>query len=383
MQLHSYIYCLPYIGIAFLCLFCYRYELQASTRKITAQFLFLFLLFFIGLRGHLYTDFISYYAFFQEIPTLCNIEKILNYSEYEFGFTIYTSIFKTFIPNYYAWVFFNAIWDLIILTWFFTKYSKSVVFSFIFFIAFSGIVLETNLYRNVKAISLFLLSIPYLQQKRFIPYLLLNIIGVTFHSSSIIYIPLYFILNKTFPIKLLLILFVFVNILFFCNIDITGNIIEFLFLQLKGAGKLSKLYAYQANSTEAYGLSMGYLERTMGFIIVLINYKRMIADSSINKILCNSFFLYYLLFYFFFNVAVLTQRIPLLFIYSYWIVYPNLLSLVKRYRSNIYAFAFCFCILKITMSYSSIICRYDNLLLGGIMPYEDRKNIYLNNPELW
>lgn len=384
MQLHSYTYSVPYIIVAFLLLFSYRYELQSYTRKVTIQIIFLFLLFFIGLRGHLLTDFISYYPYFQTVPTINHLSEIFfTNTEYEKGFTIYVSIFKSIIPNYYVWIFFNSLIDLVAITWLFKKYSKSIVLSYIFFFAFAGFSMEVNLIRNMKSIILFFLSIPYLLQNRFFPYLLINLIGITFHTSSLFYIPLYFILNKTFPISILVIVFSIVNILFFLKIDLVNAVVEYLFLQLSGAGGLSKLHLYQETSSESYGFSIGYFERSLAYLLFMIYYKKLIADSPVNRILCNSFFLYYLIFYFFFNVSIFTERIPLLLIYSYWILYPNLLSLIKQYRLQLFLLAFTLCLLKISTRYSSIICRYENWLLGGISSYEERKNIYMSNPELW
>lgn len=44
----------------------------------------------------------------------------------------------------------------------------------------------------------FYLSIPFLIQRKALPYFILNLIGFGFHTSSIVYFPLYFILTKKY-----------------------------------------------------------------------------------------------------------------------------------------------------------------------------------------
>ena len=162
----SFLYSIPYLTIAVLLLSLSNFEWKKQTKKITITFVFIILLVFWGLRGHLYTDYISYYPFFQRIPdiTKLNWRYIVN-NEFEAGFVIYSSIIKTICPNYYFWVFVNSLIDLLILTHFFKRYSNSTLWSYIFFFGFMGLTIEINLLRNVKSIMLFLLSIPFLEKK--------------------------------------------------------------------------------------------------------------------------------------------------------------------------------------------------------------------------
>lgn len=56
---------------------------------------------------------------------------------------------------------------------------------------------SVNVMRNMKSISFFYLSIPFLIQRKALPYFILNLIGFGFHTSSIVYFPLYFILTRS------------------------------------------------------------------------------------------------------------------------------------------------------------------------------------------
>lgn len=383
MPLFSYTYAIPYLTIIFLLFILYNYECKKSTKIISIAFSFVILLIFIGLRGHLYTDFINYFPFFQSLPTITHLSwSYIETSEFESGFVFYSSLFKTFIPDYYCWIFINTLIDLIILTWAFRKYSYSVMWSYIFFFSFMGLLIEANLLRNVKSIMLFLLSLPYLQERKFLPYLFLNMIGITFHSSSVLYILAYFILNKQLTRKSLIIIFIVINIIFFFNIHIISGLIKWCSDWIPSSRGFSMLLRYIDNSEEQYPLSIGYIERTSAYIITMIYYNKLIKKNSTNIILCNSLFLYYIIFYISTEISILSSRIPLLFIFSYWFVFPNILSLVRNeLRTKIYLLTFTFCCIKLSFSTNCIIHKYDNWLMGGIETFEYRKSIYLNNPE--
>lgn len=380
----SFTYSIPYLSISFLLFTLCNFEWRKTTNAITIRYIFFILLIFIGLRGHLYTDYINYYPFFKSLPEITDLSwRYISTSEFENGFVIYSSFVKTICANYYFWVFVNTIIDLTILTFIFKKYSYSVAWSYIFFFAFMGLLIEMNLFRNAKSIFLFLLSIPYLQQKKILPYLALNILGLSFHSSSILYILSYFILNIEYSKKAIFIAFAVTNIIFIFNIHIISELIKYFSLLIPDSRGTAILLQYIDNSSQQYLLSIGYIERTVAYIITAIFYKRLIQKNKANRIFCNSMFLYYISFYICAEVSVLTARVPLLFIYSYWFVFPNILSLAKKQSATkVYIIAFVLCCMKIALSSNLIIHKYDNWLMGGIESFEYRKSLYENNPEI-
>lgn len=377
----SYIYSLPYVGCVILCFALYNESRERRTQKCVLIFLAVFFCWFFGLRGFLFTDYINYYPFYNKLHDYfygCSGQE----DSYEIGFMMYARVIKTIFPNYHIWIFISSIIDVIVLTITFKRYSYIYVISWAVFIAMMGLVMECNLLRNFKALDCFLLSIPYLIKRKPLKYITLNIIGATFHTSSLIYIPCYFILNKRFDKKLIIILFAIVNILFVIQLGMSEIIVSTINNYIPGADMLKKMNWYMGES-EGYGLSIGYLERTVTFILTFIVYDKMAEWNSANRVFCNCVFLYYYSFYLFFDIPVFVERIPLLFIFSYWIVYPNLLSLVNKKNFNIaFLIMMLFCCLKTAQSNHTIICRYENHLLFGVDDYNTRKYEYLSNPEI-
>jgi hypothetical protein len=274
-------------------------------------------LFFFGLRGLLLTDWMVYYPFFEKVPTIWDGGLVSAFNmdfadEYttdvsiertgmERGFIYFTLLFKSLVPNYYAWIFFNSLIDVCLLDIFIRRYSKYYVLGFIFFFVFEGIVIEVNLIRNIKAILLFLISIKYLQERRILPYMLLNILGFFFHSSAIIYLPLYFFLHKEWSKKVIWSLFVGGILLLLCRV-------EYLEPVLRTAGDLIggrislmvNLYLESDLYSGSYGLfHFGYLERVVSFFLFMLNYDQLKEQNRDNIVFLNSYVIYFVIYFYF------------------------------------------------------------------------------------
>ena len=83
-------------------------------------------------------------------------------------------------------------------------------------------------------------------------------------------------------------------------------------------------------------------------------------------------FLYYFTHLFFSDVQVFSERLPLLFVFSYWMIYTNVFSLNFKLRPLIVCFVGLLALLKITLGCANITNYYDNVL-WGIMDYDERE----------
>lgn len=371
---------IPYVIVCIVLFYLYLNEnrtLHALSEKKAQNIAFILLLVFIGLRGHIYSDFIQYYKFFEELPNLFELD-IYFFSDWYFepGYVLYSSALKTLIPNYFAWVFVNTLIDLLIFRHVFKEYTSSQILPFIFFIAFNGLFVEFNLYRNVKSIELFLLSIPYLKHRKLLPYMLLNLLGMTFHSTSIVYLPLYFMLDREIPAKVRWGGIIVANLIYLGQIHIISDLINSLDA-FQSLTAFDKLAGHAANSDSSYGLSFGHLERTFSILVFTILYDRLCADRSTNRLFYNCFWLYYITFLCFYEVTVLTERIPILFVFGYWILYSNTAVLKFRSRQLVYAFSMFLVVVKVFMANNIPPAKYDNVLFN-IESYESRRAVYEN-----
>lgn len=332
--------------------------------------------FFVGLRGHIMSDFIIYFPYFNNFPDLFHLTPQAFLNRFEPGFNFYTAFIKLFTDNYFVWVAINTLIDLIVISWFFKKYSKSTILSLIFFIAFNGLSIEFNLYRNIKAIDLFFLSVPYLLDRKFLPYLLLNLLGTTFHTTSILYIPIYFIITKEFSVWLVWGGFIVSNIVYLFKIGIIGEVVNQI-------GFIQNLSAYDKitnyiNHGKEFLFSVGYFERTFSFLIFTYYWSRNRRKDKKVNLFYNSYWIYYCSFLLFYEVVVFTERIPLLFVYSYWILYPNVILTKDKIQNIIRCVVMILVVLKIYASFNQPSSKYENILFGA-SDYKTRKTIVLKD----
>lgn len=327
------------------------------------------LVLFFGLRGFVQTDWELYYWMYERVPSFWQ-KGFYFEKKIEPGFMIYIRLCKSLGMSYFFWVFLNSVINISVLTILFRRYSSSVARSWIFFFCFSGLVVEINLMRNVKSILLILLSLPYIQDRNFFKFLGLWLIAVCVHFSAVLYFPIYFILYRNWGRLLPLILFGFVNIVFFFEAYPTS----FLMSHLDGFINpfIEKAFLYMKEGREQLGFSFGYFERTAVFLLVYLLYDRLISQRRSNLLFCNCIYLYYTFWYIFSDVPVFVERVPILFVFGYWIILPNLMVFARgNWRRVVNVVAICFALIKVSMTTSHILYDYDNHITG-IRPHGQR-----------
>lgn len=375
MDDNSILYSIPYILVGFLLFILYLLEKRAkynnkSTKKYNYIALIL-LIVFIGLRGHVYTDFINYYPFYKQIPPIYELSINNITTNVEIGYYIYTSLLKAIIPEYHTWVFINSLIDILLLYYFFKKYTQSAILTFLLFLAYWGLTIEFNLFRNIKSFLLFLISFKYLTNGKFTPYLILNLLGFLFHSSSLVYILLYPIFRLKLKKTVIIIIIFIINILYFSNVFITSLVLK-IAPQLLDGHFVEKLYNHISNSSEI-GLTFGYVERTFEIFLFLFLGNKIKKQLPEYNVFFNIALVYYCVYLLFSDISIFTQRFPLLFVVGYWILLSNIFfikfPLKKIYTFLIIIFAF----YRLYATNTTIVSKYDNLL-WGIESYENRRS---------
>lgn len=336
---------LVYFGIiAFLGLGVIIEEVSKSKRIRENFFIFslLLLILFFGLRGYIGYDWYSYKPNFDKMVTIGELLRgntQMLHSGYEIGFQIYTSLIKTLTSNYFIYNFINTSIDFIILFLVIKRFSKSPMLSLLIFFGVYGVALEIDMLRNAKSIMLFLLSIKYIERREILKFGALNTLGVLFHYSPILYLPMYFILNIKWNKKFILFLFILGNIYYLSDIRVVMRVIkEYNTILPTGLGAKLSGYFSIIPLDFPLGFSLYYFERVVIFLLCWF-----VGDSLKNKkygnIMLNS--LYILVFFFLYmsEFSIVAMRFSLLFIYSYWFILPMLLEIYPKVPIFIVAIA--------------------------------------------
>ena len=369
---------LPYVLLFcfFLCTAFLEHNLIRQNRILAVRIIVVVMaLFFFGLRGHVLTDFINYYRFFEklDLSTLLSGESI-----YQPGFVLKAYLSKLVSDNYHFWIFVTSAIHVLIISAVFKKYVGNISLGLIFFLGYRGIYIEFNLLQNFMAILLFFVSIPFLYRRQLLPYLLLNVIGMSFHITSILYLPLYFVLHRDTNMRTGLVVIALANLFYFLGSDL---LVRSAYWVISNSGYAAlEGFLYFFVDTSSYKLSFGFLERTMIILLMTFYCEKIKSEIPHGTIYYNLALLYYFSFLLFSPIDVLADRIPTLFLLSYWVVIPALIVFRHRYRVLIACALIPLSFAKLVLSTQDEVSAYDNLVFG-IRPFEERLSDVLRHNE--
>lgn len=295
-----------------------------NERKKHMLFVFsiILLIGFLGLRGFIGWDWWAYYPSYNNLP---------GGFSYEIGYEIWSNIFYKTGLSYHHFTFINTVADILILAYVLKKYSKYPIFSMFLFLAVQGLSFEVDLLRNAKAVLLFIISIQFIKERKIIPFLILNILGITFHMSSVIYLPMYFILNRNYSRKIILPLIILGNIYYLFDAKIFIHILEYMSSVLPAAVS-GKIAGYLSIIPQNYKLPIGtlYFERLVTFITVFFFLHKENGhrekENPYSLIMENSFYIFYLIFLFTSEFFIASTRIGILFIYANWFLWGDIIE---------------------------------------------------------
>ncbi len=372
------IYAIPYILLivilGFMAIFIYqRHEDEELCRKLTIWGIAIYFVFF-AFRGFINTDWITYYDEFDK----CSWDLLFNYElgkSREPGFLIFMLLCKTIFPSYHFLVFMSTLINTILLVLFFKRYTDNILLGLVIFLVFEGFMINANLMRNSISIFIFLNAIQYIESRKPIQYFSLCILALTFHFSAIIYFPLYFFVHRKLNKWIYLSIFIICIIIFVFHIPIFMSLIKF-----SGIGGVfieTKIDAYSEIST-ARGFGMGFIERLVTGLLVFCYYGKLREIRPENKIFVNSLIIFFISIFVFSEFAEISKRIYILFIFSYWIIWNDLIKCFyyERNRYLFCSFIAVYCILKTATTLNVPIHEYDNLLFGNMKSYQERKYIF-------
>lgn len=336
-----------------------RYEKSRQRLLLCA---YLILLLFLGFRGYVYTDFVNYKPFFDLLDGFKSIPEVLLIKGWEPGFVAYSALCKAIFPNYFAWNIISTAIDLFLLHKILERYSNNHLLSLLVFFVIGATALEFNVLRNAKAIFLFLYSIRYIEERKMWKYFAVIGLACLFHISSVLYFPLYFILNKKWSKWILWLIYIGGAVVLIFHINFISDIVsKFTFAE---GGRLEYLTSHLENSS-AYTSIFGTIERLITMFFVIYLYDKLSRIKQANLIFLNMYILLYAVFSFCAESNVMVQRFQYMFIGSFWILYPLLIWLAKTQKKQfIYLFVTAMIFLKMTLIAADPNLKYENVITG-------------------
>lgn len=371
-------FALPYIYYYFsVFLGIFSSQMGRDFKKIT-KLLFIFVtIYFIGLRGFVEADWLIYYPVWKIAPSLFEgsdaVFKFLSNTFYEKGFAFLLVICKTLCNNYIFLQFVILLFTLFCLNSFLTRYcNKYYYLGACLFYLFGGYMLSIIMIRNCISVMFFILSIPSLIERNWKKYFLQNFIGLLFHSSSFFYFPLYFFLHIRYKNFLIIPVWLIGNAIFLLQIPLAMKLFSSVSGVLFGAyGHLVTNYLTSKQYATSYGISIGFIERTLTFLLFFSKRKSFYNKEAL--VFLNMFYLYSFVFLFFSDFRIVVDRIPILIYCCYWFLYPKFYGfLTKRTKVIFLLILLMYSLIKIVMFFGTPIGLYENVVTGA-MSYENRK----------
>ena len=360
-------YSIPYILIvcAYIILSIVNYRTNSKEMKLKIRFLSALLFFsFFAFRGFIGVDWVNYYVYF-------NDPSIALESGSEIGFAFLTKTIRFFgVNDYLLYSLIITTIQLILLDNFLKRYSPNIPLSYAILIAIFP-VLIIELLRNFLALLIFLQSIRFIIERRFILFAFVLFSAALFHVTIILLFPLYFLSNRIIAKKSILILFGIGLVFYVLQIDLIRLMLEQIASFVGGRyAHLINLYLAHDTFGVGQGIRFGILERIFFFVLLLYKYNQvsLLGKKEPSVIFfTNTFFLFVLINLFFSTMDIIISRVAFLLFFSYIIIIPYLRNLYY-FKVNKTVICFCIyviCILKTSMSMDRPTYMYENILFNN------------------
>lgn len=285
-----------YFFLIFACIISSVSKQEQVNNKVY-QYTLLFIIIFIISTGYMCgTDWRNYELIYKEIGLDNNIWE--NYLYLEPLYVLTNLIFSKL--NIDFWIFFISI--KIFIATILIKTLKQICpkdlfyLSLLLFLSFFGFfMLVDNPMRNVIAVSITLIALPYLYKGKTLYYFLIVFIAILFHYSAIIMLLIFPIIKYRINNKIWLIVYILVNIIFI-KPDLLFHIADvilqpFPFISWKVDSYLSQLDTVASGKVFSLGLIVHFI-----FFIMILKSRKTIEAIPNGKYIFNMSILFPILF---------------------------------------------------------------------------------------
>lgn len=316
------------------------------------------------------TDYFVYKSVFYSLPKITLFlkdfteinSKYLTYN-FEIGYLFLNSIVKTMNINFYGYTLIHSIIFYLSLYFGLRKYITNYNFFLIVFIYKLFFYNTFISMRQSITLAIFILSLTFLEKRRFIPYFTICIFASIFHTAALVLIPIYFItylrVDRNIFILLVLIFLPSLVISTF-NFPIL-KIFEFVKYFIVNPEVIVKMNKFLF-STPEYSLSIIHsIEYLLISLYIVLNFNN-ISKNPNSDIFIKLFLFLLPIFTLFRNYEILT-RFKDYFVISYGVLLSYSYSFTKQEKAKLIRI---FAIVICAIGFFRFIILFDN---GNLVPY--------------
>lgn len=359
---------LPYVLLVLFCalLAGIRYRTKDAEKVLLIDILCVIVfVWFLGFRGFVFYDWTVYYSEFMSLPDFRTL-MTLNVAKWtwEPGFVMIALIGKSIYPSFQFFVFVTCCINTALLVCFLKRYHANLPLGMMIYLAMGGLVMSTDLMRNSLTILIFANSLVFIEKKKPLQYFLICLVCFTIHTSSLIFFPLYFVLNRRYDKRILLLLFAISNVIYVAHIPILQSIVMLFVDILMPSTKLwVKTYLNMDNAPTSF-LSIGYVERLLSGGLLFVYMDKLREMRKGNDMFINSMFLYLCLFLCLSEFRTISVRCSTIFSYAYWILWIDFIYCftIKNNQRLFVCFLVIYSVAKTIGNCHSELASYYNVL---------------------
>lgn len=171
----------------FVCVYVYDYRGKQVFYSFSYWGFFILLVLIAGLRYRIGTDSIIYERTYHEIPTLFQLGNYkFDSTRFEPGYIIFSSIPKTFSPDFVWLQIFQSLCVNAVIFWFILKNTPHRFLCLAIYFVVLYLNLNTQVLREALAVSVFLLAWPFFRDGKWLYYYLLAALASFMHTSGFI-----------------------------------------------------------------------------------------------------------------------------------------------------------------------------------------------------
>lgn len=378
MSSESLTYCIPYLlcGAAYLLFFVIerlgtRFKALTWVSWIACPLLFIF---FFGFRGYVGYDYAPvYHPLFESVENLGDVLEC----EHEKGFVLLTWFVRQFTDDWNVYVLIMTILDALVLQWLFHRHSLSLALSY--FVMFSvDLVFEVDLMRNVKAILIFLCAVDFILKRQLLLYVIAILFACTFHKTSILFLPMYFMLNCKFSARQYAILLLIMNAIYFLRIPLGGWVGSFFGLF---APAMTEAYLEGDFNAVARGITVGWFPKVLPFVFGLVCLERLRAAHGCFNVFFNLYAVYLIVCLGFSDTDEFMRRMSYLCEPAVWFVWPVMYACMSKgiFRVAFISMVAAYGGMKIVGQTKILPFYYENILLDESAATFESKRQELND----
>ena len=239
------------------------------------------------LRWHgqaVFPDVLEYQYIFERIPPFIFEGKNGNglddsFPNIEIGYRYFIAIFKLFSSSFSDFLFFISLTQISAFYYFCRRFKLSTVGAFPIYIALTYLTFHIGMLRQALAFCIFLIALIHIKNK--LIYLVLICLGISFHTSMIFCLTLIWV-DKFISRRKLFLLFLVALVLYIGKIDVVSYIISWSGYEEEFNAGRGGYYLTGIDRQNNY-LGIGFWDRTILFVFMLLIYRELLFHKKINK----------------------------------------------------------------------------------------------------